>query len=285
MAKVRAERQENLLAVSLGEAALEIAREHLPEHVAEILANLAEAYADLQHAAPGQRVPRRGRRVARTGSRHSSPERHPQRSGRRADRPWPGAASPTATLLVRSRRSRGPSAVAQQNEFSDMELVAHGLLAEVFKSLGRFEERIAASRGVHAHPRTDLQPRHRSAHQDAADLARHPCCSRSGGAAAGAYHRARRVGHGAHAGSRGAALRGVRAAGGDRRVPRPGLRRALDRGSASWRPSSRCELGEDRGWAEELRLGRATARRRQGRCARLHPAEAGLADGRTSSRS
>ena len=47
MAKVRAERQEYLLAVSLGEAALEIAREHLPEHVAEILANLAEAYADL----------------------------------------------------------------------------------------------------------------------------------------------------------------------------------------------------------------------------------------------
>jgi len=40
MAKVRAERQENLLAISLGEAALEIAREHLPEHVAEILANL-----------------------------------------------------------------------------------------------------------------------------------------------------------------------------------------------------------------------------------------------------
>ena len=34
-------------AISLGEAALEIAREHLPEHVAEILANLAEAYADL----------------------------------------------------------------------------------------------------------------------------------------------------------------------------------------------------------------------------------------------
>src|SRR6185295_210055 len=30
--------------------------------------------------------------------------------------------------------------VAQQNEFSDMELVAHGLLAEVFKSLGQFED-------------------------------------------------------------------------------------------------------------------------------------------------
>ena len=31
-------------------------------------------------------------------------------------------------------------AVAQQNEFSDMQLVAHGLLAEVLKSLGRYEE-------------------------------------------------------------------------------------------------------------------------------------------------
>ncbi len=30
--------------------------------------------------------------------------------------------------------------VSQQNDFSDMELVAHGLLAEVLKSLGRYEE-------------------------------------------------------------------------------------------------------------------------------------------------
>ena len=30
--------------------------------------------------------------------------------------------------------------VAEQNDFSDMELVAHGLLAEVLKSLGRYEE-------------------------------------------------------------------------------------------------------------------------------------------------
>ena len=31
-------------------------------------------------------------------------------------------------------------AVAAENEFADMELVAHGLLAEIFKGLGRFEE-------------------------------------------------------------------------------------------------------------------------------------------------
>ena len=31
-------------------------------------------------------------------------------------------------------------AIAAENEFADMELVAHGLLAEIFKGLGRFEE-------------------------------------------------------------------------------------------------------------------------------------------------
>jgi response regulator RpfG family c-di-GMP phosphodiesterase len=138
MAKVRAERQENLLAVSLGEAALEIAREHLPEHVAEILANLAEAYADL-HLLPqanacldeaDESLNRIAAQLTRT--------------------------PPMALVAVQIARGRVCIAngdngdaiailekaviVAQQNEFSDMELVAHGLLAEVFKSLGRFED-------------------------------------------------------------------------------------------------------------------------------------------------
>ena len=86
MAKVRAERQENLLAVSLGEAALEIAREHLPEHVAEILANLAEAYADL-HLLPQANAcldeadeslePHRGTTDANATAWRSSPCRSP----------------------------------------------------------------------------------------------------------------------------------------------------------------------------------------------------------------
>jgi putative two-component system response regulator len=138
MAKVRAERQENLLAVSLGEAALEIAREHLPDHVAEILANLAEAYAVL-HLLPraAECLDEADESLKLLAAQHT---RTP----------------PVAVVAVQIARGRvciangdnGDAivaleravAVAQQAEFSDMELVAHGLLAEVLKSLGRYEE-------------------------------------------------------------------------------------------------------------------------------------------------
>jgi response regulator RpfG family c-di-GMP phosphodiesterase len=47
MAKVRAERHEDLLAVSLGESALDLAKDHAPEFVPEILARLAMTYVAL----------------------------------------------------------------------------------------------------------------------------------------------------------------------------------------------------------------------------------------------
>lgn len=47
MAKVRADRNEDLLAVSLGESALQLASDHAPEFVPEILARLAMAYVSL----------------------------------------------------------------------------------------------------------------------------------------------------------------------------------------------------------------------------------------------
>jgi putative two-component system response regulator len=138
MAKVRSERKENLLAVSLGEAALEIAREHLPEHVAEILANLAEAYAELQM------LPRAN---ACLDEADESLNRMGTQFGSRA--------SPMALVAVLLARGRvciatndttlaittleNAVAIAAENEFADMELVAHGLLAEIFKGLGRFE--------------------------------------------------------------------------------------------------------------------------------------------------
>ena len=138
MAKVRAERQENLLAVSLGEAALEIAREHLPEHVAEILANLAEAYAELQLLPQADAcLDEADETIERIASQLSR-------------------TSPMAVVAVQIARGRvriatGDTrdaivvlekavALARQNDFSDVELVAHGLLAEVLKSLGRFQE-------------------------------------------------------------------------------------------------------------------------------------------------
>lgn len=138
MAKVRAERKENLLAVSLGEGALEIAREHLPEHVAEMLAHLAEAYAALQL------LPQANACLEEADESLSRLAAQPART------------SPTAFVAVQIARGRVLIATgdttaaiaaleravdaAQQHDFDDMELVAHGLLAEVFKLLGRFEE-------------------------------------------------------------------------------------------------------------------------------------------------
>ena len=139
MAKVRAERQENLLAVSLGEAALEIAREHLPEHVAEILANLAEAYADL-HMLPQANA------CLDEADESLEPDRDAAHRARRRMRSSPCRSRVVACCIANGDNADAITmleravAVAQQNEFSDMELVAHGLLAEVFKSLGRYEE-------------------------------------------------------------------------------------------------------------------------------------------------
>ena len=141
MAKVRAERKENLLAVSLGEAALELAREHVPEHVAEMLANLAEAYAELQMLPQAEKC---------LDEANDWLTRNPALLAR---------TSPTATVAVQIARARvsmarGDTAsaissletavgVAEHNEIDDLQLVARGLLAEMLKSVGRFEEALA----------------------------------------------------------------------------------------------------------------------------------------------
>jgi putative two-component system response regulator len=138
MAKVRSERNENLLAVSLGEAALEIAREHLPEYVAEILANLAEAYASLQM-------------LPRANACLDEADESLNRMGPQFARSSPMAL--VSVLLARGRVciANGDAAqaittlehainVAEANDFDDMELVAHGLLAETFKGVGGFEQ-------------------------------------------------------------------------------------------------------------------------------------------------
>lgn len=138
MAKVRAERQENLLAVSLGEAALEIAREHLPEHVAEILANLAEAYVDL-HLLP------------QANACLDEADESLNRIAAQLTRTQPMAMLAVLIARARVQIATGDDAaaicilekavvLAQQGEFSDMELVAHSLLADVLKSLSRYEE-------------------------------------------------------------------------------------------------------------------------------------------------
>lgn len=138
MAKVRAERNENLLAVSLGEAALEIARDHLPEHVAEILANLAEAYAALQMLAQAEVC-------------LDEADEWLARMTLQMTRTSPAVLVAVQVARGRVCMARGDSAgaissletaigVAEKNEIADTELVGRGLLADVFKGLGRFEE-------------------------------------------------------------------------------------------------------------------------------------------------
>ncbi|HEY7626059.1 MAG TPA: HD domain-containing phosphohydrolase [Ilumatobacteraceae bacterium] len=138
MAKVRAERNENLLAVSLGEAALEIARDHLPEHVAEILANLAEAYAALQMLAQAEVC-------------LDEADEWLARMTLQMTRTSPAVLVAVQVARGRVSMARGDSAsaissletaigVAEKNEIADTELVGRGLLADVFKGLGRFEE-------------------------------------------------------------------------------------------------------------------------------------------------
>ena len=165
-----------------------------------------------------------------------------------------GCASPPATRRG-DRTLERASSVAQQNE-----LLRHGARCARAARRGLQVARsvrggAAAPGGVHAHPRADLQPRHRPPHQDAADLRTTPLAARD----QAELLRVRtteleELVDGRTPGPRGAALRSVRAARRHRRVSRHRLGRALDRVSASWRQRSRIELGEDRGWAEELRL-------------------------------
>ena len=137
MAKVRAERNENLLAVSLGEAALEIARTHLPLHVAEILADLADSYAALQM------LPRAKDCLSDADAAIA------QLAAQNIDVP------PTIALAVMISRGRvlvadgqpelaisvlSEAAIDAELSSAEMALVARELLAKVFKSLGRFEE-------------------------------------------------------------------------------------------------------------------------------------------------
>ena len=213
-----------------------------------------------------------------TGSPPNSPGRHPWRSSRCRSHVV-ACASPTADTAGAITTLEKAVGVAQQNEFSDMELVAHGLLAEVFKSLGRFEEALLhreACTRIHEqifNRDTDLriktlQISHDTlAARDQAELLRvrtteleelvtartqdleeqhYEAFERL---AAIAEYRDPDSGEHSHAGRRA----GRRARPADRRGP------GLGGGAATCR---------------------ATARRRQGRCARLHSAEARLADRR-----
>lgn len=141
MAKVRADRHEHLLAVSLGESALELAKVHSPEFVPEILARLAIAYVSLSALDRATNCLDEADGVLR------------DRTARRV------ALSPGSVVTVRT--ARGDLYVAQQlrdhalREWSDaLELAAQASMTEVAltlreklanlcKEMGRFETALA----------------------------------------------------------------------------------------------------------------------------------------------
>ncbi len=141
MAQLRAERGEFELAVSLGESALDLAREHAAGFVPEVLATLGEAYSrigDLERAA-----------IAFDQGLHVLVTRAEQT----------GETNPSGVIAVRTARAKSSIGlghlmraeadlmialdIAQRSTMRSSELAARELLADVYKRLGRFEEALA----------------------------------------------------------------------------------------------------------------------------------------------
>ena len=141
MAQLRAERQEFFLAVSLGESALELSREHAPGFIPEVLAALGGAYASLSDPTRADECFDEALQIL-------------------DDRTQRGTESnPTGVISVRSARGKAAIAegdlgraegdllialdVAERSNIKPSELTAHELLATVYKELGRFEEALS----------------------------------------------------------------------------------------------------------------------------------------------
>ncbi|MEO5899942.1 MAG: HD domain-containing phosphohydrolase [Ilumatobacteraceae bacterium] len=138
MAKVRFERNESLLAVSLGESALELAREHGVVYVPDILARLAEAYASLNALERAETCVDDADAIIA------------ERASRRAE------LSPSSAIAVRLARAKvliakgepekaslvyeEAVALAAEAALPEPALQAHHELADLYKSLGRFEQ-------------------------------------------------------------------------------------------------------------------------------------------------
>lgn len=134
MAQVRAERNENLLAVSLGEQALELSREHAPSFVPDILARLGEAYGSLAHSARAHACLAEAIELL-----EQRPDAPPATivavrlaSGRLATQvgDHESAARDLEQALEVASRTTNPEGV----------LKAHTALAQMYKGMGRFEQ-------------------------------------------------------------------------------------------------------------------------------------------------
>ena len=141
MAQLRAERREFFLAVSLGESALELSREHAPGFVPEVLASLGEAYASLSDQRRASECFNEALQILDDRTRRGA------------------EGSPTGVISVRLARGKSAIAendlvtaehdllialdVAQRANVRPSELKAHELLSTVYKRLGRHETALA----------------------------------------------------------------------------------------------------------------------------------------------
>ncbi len=149
MAQLRAERHEFFLAVSLGESALELSREHAPGFMPEVLAALGEAYTSLSDARRADECFNEALQILE-------------------DRTARGVESnPKGIVSVRTARGKAAIAdgdlaraeddllialdVAARENLRSQELSAHELLAKVYRQLGRFEAAL-----THQEARFDL---------------------------------------------------------------------------------------------------------------------------------
>jgi putative two-component system response regulator len=138
MASVRADRNEHLLAVSLGESALSLARDRSPEFVPEIMARLAMAYVTLASLDRAAACLDEAEVVLRDRE-----QRHQ-------------ALSPASAVTVRIARGELHLAqhlrehairdwtdavdLATDGEMTDIAMELHGRLADLYRQMGRFEQ-------------------------------------------------------------------------------------------------------------------------------------------------
>ena len=138
LARIRAQRAEYLPAVTFCRRAIDLARDHRPEVVSNLLADLAESYMGL--AEPQRAI------ECFAEARRASHER-----ALRGDRP--SSTSQLGVLMAEGRVALRRNALdeaatvlgealdlAGRSDRRDFEVEIHGLLAEVLKRSGRFEE-------------------------------------------------------------------------------------------------------------------------------------------------
>jgi putative two-component system response regulator len=138
IARLRAGRSEYLLAVSLGRRAVELAREHVPEYLSELLADLAEAYVGLADHRQAAACFAEARKLW-IDSAELGVETSPRSQlalmiaeGRVALRR--GALDEAISVLSSALE------LAHKTELPLVELETHELLTSAFKRAGRFEE-------------------------------------------------------------------------------------------------------------------------------------------------